>query len=280
MQNDIATSGNPNREDAALKREDLALKDKEIKWSTYKAIGVALATTTVVGAFTAFVNWQIQQREIRIKELEQEQRYITQFREFALNENLQSRIDFALYVSHVATNDSLRALWRDYHTVLENTASETRADLKQARDQLQSLYQESQEAQSRKDAEITALERQIDMLESQLTPRSSSIFAGAPLTQEIMTDTYSLKFTSTVSRMASGAWRYTYSVENLSATDALVFSIKRLVIPPLSSPLPPGLSTSSSVLAVAPPEVVPLTILVGAGEKFLVAAYVPPEKPV
>lgn len=75
------------------------LRRYEIKWGTYKSIGVALVSVTIVGIFSAFLNWQIQDRrlevereqtrrvqklkeletdsEVKIKELNQQQEYLT-----------------------------------------------------------------------------------------------------------------------------------------------------------------------------------------------------------
>jgi lysozyme len=94
------------------------LKKYEIRWSAYKAIGVALATTTVVGLTTAFINMQLQNREITIKEFEQEQSYLSGFTEFAIHDIYQTRISFAEYVSFAASSQTMRDRWKGYKNQL------------------------------------------------------------------------------------------------------------------------------------------------------------------
>ena len=156
------------------------LRRYEIRWSAYKAIGVALVSTCVVGVFSAILNWQIQNKTLeiereqtkraqRITEFERQQEYLSQFTEYALTENLQSRLDFASYVAHVAMDESLRTLWRDYSATLQNKAAQTRTELAEARQDLRALVTETEGTASEMDSEMAALRQRIAAMTGELT---------------------------------------------------------------------------------------------------------------
>ena len=126
----------------AKSRDDQKTRRHEVRWATYKAIGVALVGTAAVGVTGALVNYEIQNTQLALEqektrrqlELEekkfeaanrderrrQEQTYLQQFLSEALNEDIQRRIDFAQYVGSVTLNEEMRDLWTKYHKALEN----------------------------------------------------------------------------------------------------------------------------------------------------------------
>lgn len=88
---------------------------------------VGLTLVTTIGG------WHFQNREVRleevrfdhereIRELEFEQKYLGEFLQFALVEDLDSRVRFAHYFASVSTNEILAAKWKDYHADLVATA--------------------------------------------------------------------------------------------------------------------------------------------------------------
>lgn len=203
-----------------------------------------------------------------------------------MNENLQSRIDFAQYVSQVATDENLRKLWKDYHTVLEKSASETRADLKATRDKLQALLQESEEVVSKKQFEIDLLRERIASFKSQLVPSYSSNIDKfystwtAPqervLSADIIGNGYQLAFTSRVISSGEGHWKYLYEVANRGQDEVLGFSIEEMNIS-MTTSLPPGSSTSWTHSSLSPPYLIDVTLRIGpnAQQTHIVAAYAP-----
>ena len=102
----------------------LSERNSVIKW----AIGTVGLTLV-----TSIAGWHFQNREVRleevrfeherkIRELEFEQKYLGEFLEFALVEDLDSRVRFAHYFASVSTNDILAAKWEAYHADLIESA--------------------------------------------------------------------------------------------------------------------------------------------------------------
>lgn len=162
-------------------RGEQATKRKESMWGAFKAIGVALAGTAVVGITVALVNLQIQETELDLEEKKfkaadqdakrnQEHEYLQQYLNQALHDNLQRRIDFAHYVSSITLNEEMRELWTKYHKELEQELTDSRKDLKQKiRDLNEKLAASEQDSTT-----ITRLRQEIDTLSRRLAPDISS----------------------------------------------------------------------------------------------------------
>lgn len=79
-----------------------------------------LAGTVVLGLVTAFINREIQSREVALQELQ----HLGAFVEHALTENVGTRRRFAQYFAYVTHSDELRARWEEYlHVIDEDYAA-------------------------------------------------------------------------------------------------------------------------------------------------------------
>lgn len=85
-----------------------------------------LIGTVGLTLLTSIVSWHFQTREVRLEEarfaherelqrLEFEQKYLGEFLQFALVEDLASRLRFAHYFAAVSTNPELQAKWKAYY---------------------------------------------------------------------------------------------------------------------------------------------------------------------
>lgn len=82
--------------------------------------------TVGLTVMTTVASWYFQNREVRLEEvrfahlqemqeLEFEQKYLGEFLEYALVEDINSRLRFAHYFASVSTNDALTNRWRAYY---------------------------------------------------------------------------------------------------------------------------------------------------------------------
>lgn len=85
--------------------------------------------TVALTLVTTIASWHFQNREVRLEELrfsherqlqrlEFEQKYLGEFLEFALVEDIDSRLRFAHYFASVSTNRELQKKWEEYHAEL------------------------------------------------------------------------------------------------------------------------------------------------------------------
>ena len=85
-------------------------------WGVSIAVAIIVAVITAAGAVTVSVlDSRSKERELRLQAYELERQYLTNFVDHALSENIQARVDFALYVSEIAQDPVLRDQWRQYH---------------------------------------------------------------------------------------------------------------------------------------------------------------------
>ncbi len=78
--------------------------------------------TFTIGIITAVINWQIQTREIDLKDKEAEFREMERLGEFvqhALAENVAVRKRFSQYFSTVTRSEELRGRWKEYAKLVE-----------------------------------------------------------------------------------------------------------------------------------------------------------------
>ena len=117
--------------------------------------------TFILGVATFFVNKDIQNREVEIKE----QEHIGKYLEHAIEEDVGIRLRFAQYFSNVSRSEVLRKRWNDYLKIIQKEY-----DVKEA--QLKELIAKS------KEEEITGQEKEallakIDSFEKALNPEQN-----------------------------------------------------------------------------------------------------------
>lgn len=118
-----------------------------------------LLGTFVLGLVTAFINSEIQNREIELKEIEQLGRFI----DHALIEDVGVRKRFAHYFSKVTRSDELRLRWQEYYSDVEDEFKET----KQKKEEIDKRLASNEEI----DPKVRAsLQQQASMLEEALKP--------------------------------------------------------------------------------------------------------------
>lgn len=92
-----------------------------------------LIGTVGITLLTSIVSWHFQNREVRLQEsrftherdlqrLEFEQKYLGEFLEFALVEDLNARLRFAHYFAAVSTNPELQTKWQAYYDDIAKSA--------------------------------------------------------------------------------------------------------------------------------------------------------------
>ena len=158
---------------------DHQLKRMQIRWSAYKAIGVAFVATTIVGITSSVINWQIRQKEVAIEELKatsevrvaqlnQQRDYLQSFVQYALDQNLHRKIDFAEYVAFASTSEELRAAWMAYYKRLEERGTDTRQDLIEAKKELQNFLTSGEEKNAAQQARILDLQQAVLSLQNEV----------------------------------------------------------------------------------------------------------------
>lgn len=136
--------------------------------------------TVAVSVVVPLLNWQIQSREVEIKELEQ----LGKFVEHALNENIAVRHRFAEYFATVSRSEKMRNRWNKYKDVLDSEKTKTqekverlekeKADLvAQAEKRLQEIGAELQKIEEKKQIAIEEAEK--ERLKNELAKKQTSL---------------------------------------------------------------------------------------------------------
>ncbi|MGI9484778.1 MAG: hypothetical protein ACR2RF_02630 [Geminicoccaceae bacterium] len=135
------TSNNEHKRFTNLSEQgQIRVAELSARWGAFKAIGVAVSTTTIVGVFATVLGNQFQNSQIKIEEektkrtldlekqefdsqdklarREQERAYLQAFMEEALGPEIPRRVDFAEYVSQVTLDSDIRKAWTKYHAEL------------------------------------------------------------------------------------------------------------------------------------------------------------------
>ena len=128
---------------------------KSTKNQIYNLVRLLLGTT-VVGIFIAFLNYQIQNREVEIKELEQ----LGKFIEHALNENIAVRQRFAVYFATVSRSEKMRDRWKKYKIVVDNEEKETKDRVERLEKEISEIVTPVEERLQKVELELQKLEEQ------------------------------------------------------------------------------------------------------------------------
>lgn len=124
--------------------------------------GKFLLGTVALGVMSAVLNKQIQDRTLAMKEQEQQQEYVKQFVNQALDDNLEKRVRFAHYFSSL-----LSGAWNTYYDGVTAEFRQQKEELAKAR--------EAEERAKKEDPTspvVDSLRRQIQVLENNLTPKN------------------------------------------------------------------------------------------------------------
>lgn len=112
--------------------------------------------TVAVSIIVPFLNWQIQSREVEIKELEQ----LGKFVEHALNENIAVRQRFAKYFATVSRSEGMRGRWDKYKSVLDKEEKETKEKVERLEQEKNQLVAQSEKRLKNIELELQKLEEQ------------------------------------------------------------------------------------------------------------------------
>lgn len=140
--------------------------------------------TVIVGILTVVLNNQIQNTELNIKAEDQEQNYVSQFLEQAMEENIEKRDRFALYFAKV-----LQGKWRCYYGKVHEEFLLQKDKLEKTEDKLKTAEVLNEELKIQLKAAINSKdEAKIISVQSQLIQNEVELkHLGAKVTQ-IMTD--------------------------------------------------------------------------------------------
>ena len=119
--------------------------------------------TFTVGVTTIVVNYQIQNRELELKELEKLGGYV----DHALEENIGVRRRFSQYFATVTRSNSLRKRWEEYNLLVEQEYGKVVKD-KEEKERLESQLQEAYSQGEEVGGELTRVRTQILLLEQEL----------------------------------------------------------------------------------------------------------------
>ncbi len=139
-----------------------------------------LVGTVAVSIVVPLLNWQIQSREVEIKELEQ----LGKFVEHALNENIAVRQRFAEYFATVSRSEKMRDRWNKYKSVLDKEKKETQERVERLEKQkieivaqtdkrLQEVEVELQKLEEQKRLAIEAVEK--ERIKNELVAKQTSL---------------------------------------------------------------------------------------------------------
>lgn len=99
--------------------------------------------TFTIGIITTFINYHIQQKEIKLKEIEQqraielkEQEQLGNFIQHALQEDIGTRKRFAEYFSTVTRSKELRDRWSSYYEIVRDEYNQTKKELSALKEEL------------------------------------------------------------------------------------------------------------------------------------------------
>lgn len=157
----------PTRGSLNLERYRARLGFWQAIWGTLISGGVAIAIPAAVDAYKARLNLQqaeqevqLKQKEIESKIIDQHEKYISQFLDTALNQDIEIRLRFSEYFAHVSDKETMNQ-WKLYHNELEqrrNTIRDSINDKEQRVAVLQSLPKPTIDQQ----IELQRLGRELD----------------------------------------------------------------------------------------------------------------------
>ncbi|MEP5374294.1 MAG: hypothetical protein ABJQ14_00640 [Hyphomicrobiales bacterium] len=78
------------------------------------AVSIAILSAAAT-TYASLLDNRTKENEIRLRAYELERQYLTNFVDHAPSENIQTRVDFAQYVSEIAQDPQLHEQWSEYH---------------------------------------------------------------------------------------------------------------------------------------------------------------------
>ena len=127
-------------------------------------LGQFLIGTVVVGIATLYINSQIQQREVEVKELEQLGKFVEQ----AIDENPAVRQRFAYYFATVSRSELARERWRAYKAIVDAEVREA----EQNKEELKRQKATAEEEAKRKEEELQKARAMIVQLQQKAQGRA------------------------------------------------------------------------------------------------------------
>ena len=132
----------------------------------------------------SIINYQIQQRELDLKQLEEENRHLSQFINQIVSEDPQVRVIVAEYFETVSLSKDARNRWSDYSTKAREYVTREREADAEKRDQeqkIQDLERQLADAEASNDsAEVESLTAKLDEANSALAVAQRTIQALNP----------------------------------------------------------------------------------------------------
>lgn len=119
--------------------EQTKIKDERLK--IWIDLCKFILGTFVIGVMGALINWQIQNKEIERKEMDQLGQYIKQ----ALEENVGIRLRFAQYFSTVTRSKPFRERWKEYTEIVQkeyDNIEKQKQDIEKVKKELEAKKQE------------------------------------------------------------------------------------------------------------------------------------------
>lgn len=155
-------------------KENFPFEIERIKLERLKVYGKILTVLISIGLGTfavALINYSYQKSQLELQEKKSEaerrqgeMKYLGEFIEYALVDDINKRIRFAEYFARLTISDDLREKWRDYHDRLVKLVEE--------RNKIEKKLEEAKDTNEKQ--KIAELERDLAILQQQLEPLSST----------------------------------------------------------------------------------------------------------
>lgn len=135
--------------------------------------------TFIIGFVTSIINWQIQwaqiekdstlkNKEIELAETVQENANLSNYIEYALTKDLESRRAFAKYFSHVTRNSDAQERWKKYSAFVEEEIKEAEKKKQDIQVALEREREKTRELEAKLDVTSTEDQETIEALQAEL----------------------------------------------------------------------------------------------------------------
>lgn len=101
-------------------RRDSDLKERELRLTRQKFWIGSVAVVLITG----ILNWQIQRREVALKQIEEENQHLSQFVESILDRDPLTRLFIAEYFQTLSSSQAARERWGSYRVIAQSRAAE------------------------------------------------------------------------------------------------------------------------------------------------------------
>ena len=123
---------------------------------------------------------KIKDKEIQIKNLEQNRQYVTDFVNHALSKNYQYRIDFAEYVFKTISDEKMSAAWKAYHDELVTRFNSKQDRINELRQEIEEIQQAVAAGDASRQRELAAKTAELRRVFDELYPESTRPPESAP----------------------------------------------------------------------------------------------------